>query len=89
MACGVPVIATDVADNAIIVPEGRVGHVVAFDDDELMAKRVLELLSDDDRRREVGAASRAWVSSEYSIDNMVRRTTEVYQGVWRQKVGHG
>ncbi len=89
MACGVPVIATDVADNALVVPEGRVGHVVPFDDDELMAKRVLELLSDDDRRCAVGAASRDWVSSEYSIDNMVRRTTEVYQGVWRQKVGHG
>ncbi len=87
MACGVPVVATDVADNAIVVPEGEAGYVVAYDDDAAMADRVLSLLSDDAARCEMGERARAWVTREFSVAAMATRTIEVYRRVLRRRAG--
>ncbi len=87
MACGVPVVATDVADNAIVVPEGRVGYVVPYDDDRAMAGRVVQLLSDDDARRSLGASARAWVAGEFSLSVLQRKTIAVYAKVLQRRRG--
>ncbi len=81
MACEVPVVATDVADNAIVVPDGRVGYVVPLDDDGAMADRVSLLLGDDDGRRGMGEAAREWVSREFSMAALAAKTTAVYDEV--------
>ena len=44
MASGVPVIATDIADNALILDEASGGGVVPLDDDEAMCAHVSHLL---------------------------------------------
>ena len=45
MASGVPVVATDVADNSFIIEEGVTGHIVPVGDIALPAARVCALLS--------------------------------------------
>ena len=52
MACGVPVVASDIVDNRQIVPDGQVGFVVPLDDCTLLAERIVRLLTD----RRVAAA---------------------------------
>ncbi|MFQ5494519.1 MAG: glycosyltransferase [Phycisphaerae bacterium] len=79
MACGVPVVATDVADNAIIVPDGHVGHVVPFDDDAAMAARVAALLTHEPRRRAMGSAARRWVQTEFTTQKLADATLAVYR----------
>jgi glycosyltransferase involved in cell wall biosynthesis len=85
MACGVPVVATDVADNAYLVPEGRTGFVVPSGDAEAMAARVEELLSDEQRRRRLGEESRRWVEREFSTTALAERTSAVYERLLRRK----
>ncbi|MFH1755960.1 MAG: glycosyltransferase [Candidatus Latescibacterota bacterium] len=79
MACGVPVIATQVSDNAQIIPDGRVGHVIPLGDEVALCERICQLLEDNTRRRQMGQEARAWVESEFSIARLVDKTARVYQ----------
>jgi len=81
MACGVPVVATDVADNAFVVPQGRVGYVVPYDDDAAMAAHLGDLLARAAERRALGRAARLWVESEFSLSRLEEKTAAVYQAV--------
>jgi glycosyltransferase involved in cell wall biosynthesis len=78
MACEVPVVATAIADNATIVREGRTGNLVRVGDVSGMASRVVQLLTDAELRRRMGAAGRRWVVKEFSTSTLARRTEAVY-----------
>ena len=54
MACGVPVVATEVADNARVVPQGQAGFVVPPGDVPAMSARVCDLLAQPLRRHSLG-----------------------------------
>ncbi len=88
MACGVPVVATDVADNAVIVADGKVGYVVPYDDDAAMSERVAGLLRDDAHRSTMGSAARDWVSQKFSPAIMMDKTTAVYREILRRRRNH-
>jgi glycosyltransferase involved in cell wall biosynthesis len=81
MACGVPVVATDVADNAWVVPDGRAGFIVPYDDDAAMSERVTALIGQPDRRREMSRQARAWVEREFSLARLAAKTSAVYREV--------
>ncbi len=85
MACGVPVVATDVADNAIVVPDAKVGHIVDYDDDKTMAKHLTKLLTDETHRQAMGTAARAWVEHEFSLEALRNKTLDVYRTVLKRK----
>lgn len=79
MACGVPVIATEVSDNAQIIPDGRAGYVVPLGDEVALSERICRLLEDNVLRRQMGQEARAWVESGFSIARLVDKTARVYQ----------
>ena len=79
MAGGVPVIATQVSDNAQIIPDGRVGYVIPLGDEVALCERICQLLEDNVRCRQMGREARAWVESEFSMARLVDKTTRVYQ----------
>ena len=79
MACGVPVIATQVSDNAQIIPDGRAGYLIPLGDEVTLCERICQLLEDGARRRQMGQEARAWVASEFSMARMVDKTARVYQ----------
>ncbi|GIK23726.1 MAG: hypothetical protein BroJett005_31400 [Ignavibacteriota bacterium] len=79
MSCGVPVVATDVADNAAIAPDGRVGFIVPLGDAGALADRLLRLIEDGELRRRCGAAARRWVESEFSTARLAEKTGTVYR----------
>lgn len=89
MASGVPVLATAVADNALIVPEGRVGHVFPPPDAGGMADRAAALLADAEGRRALGRAAREWVEREFSTAALARKTGDVYETLLARKVPGG
>lgn len=78
MACGVPVVANDVSDNAYVVSDGQNGFIVPLDDAEATARRVGDLLADPAKRRAMGLAAREWVENEFSPARMARKTEAVY-----------
>lgn len=87
MACGVPVAATDIADNAQIVREGQTGFIVPLGDYRSMAQRALLLLGDEELRNRMGRRAHEWVSTEFSTDALARRTGAIYQALVNRKHG--
>lgn len=81
MACGVPVVATAVSDNAQVVPDGQVGYIVPLGDDAAMADRLSRLLEDNALRQEMSGRARAWVEQEFSTVRLAQKTEAVYAEV--------
>jgi glycosyltransferase involved in cell wall biosynthesis len=80
MALGVPVVTTDAAGPAEIVDGGRYGEVVPIDDHDALAKAVLFLLRDHDRRRELINAASSRVE-QYASDRVVRTYLDLFASV--------
>ncbi len=87
MACGVPVITTNVSDNAFLVPDGKVGYVVPLGGESVLADRICELLMDDSHRRTLGRAAREWAGREFSTTVAARQTEDAYEQALARKVG--
>lgn len=87
LACGVPVIVTDVADNARIAPDGRVGYVVPLGRADLLAERMRALIRDAGLRKAAATAARQWAVEHFSLAQLARRTAEVYEDALRAMSG--
>jgi glycosyltransferase involved in cell wall biosynthesis len=79
MACGVPVVATDVSDNRLVIPDGRAGFIVPLNDEASLADRICRLLEDDSLRSRMSAAAREWVTAEFSGPRLAEKTADVYE----------
>lgn len=85
MAAGKPVVATDVGDMAEVVKDGECGYIVPAKHPEEFAKRIIELLSDEEMRKTMGAKGRERIEKSYSIESMVKKTEQVYQALLEKK----
>jgi len=63
MACGTPVIASDVGGLAFLVKHGRTGYRVPARDPEALAAKITRLLSDEGLRRRIGQRAACWAES--------------------------
>ena len=79
MAAGKPVVVTDVGGAAEAIVDEETGYLVASDDDEAMAERVIELLRDNEKAAKFGAASRERVEAEFSAERQLEKTLDLYQ----------
>ncbi len=77
---GLPVVVTDVGGNGELVDDGVNGFVVPEWDEERFVERVVLLLTDEERRRSMGAAGREKVISEHAISAVAERYETVYRG---------
>jgi len=78
MACGVPVVAGDVGDRGEILGKGQAGLLVAPGDSLSLAKGLLELLDDANRRADMGQAGLELVK-KYYWDNQVQKFLSLYR----------
>ncbi len=78
MSCGVPVIATDVSDNAYIIPHEKAGYIVGVGDVEGTAERILQLIENKEDLVRLSRGARDWVEAEFSISKLVEKTERVY-----------
>lgn len=79
MACGVPVVVTDVADNRLIVPNGQAGFVVPLGDERTMAQKIATLASDPELRATMGQQARTWILQNFSSQRLAEKTEAVYR----------
>ena len=77
MACGLPVIATEVGGNADLVT-GETGVLVPKADPNALAKALVALAGDPARARLMGAAGRQRVDKHFSMAAMVATYKHVY-----------
>lgn len=79
MACGRAVVGTRAGGIPEAVEDGRTGLLVPPRDEPALAQAMLALLRDPDRRVRMGAAGRAKVEAEFSVEALVRGTLGVYE----------
>jgi D-inositol-3-phosphate glycosyltransferase len=77
MACGTPVIASDVGGLAFLVRHGRTGYRVPARDPQALAAKITRLLTDEGLRRRIGQRAACWAES-YAWPNIADRIEEVY-----------
>lgn len=80
MACGTPVIATDVGGIREVVDHGRTGLLSAVDDLDGYAAHVRQLLFDRDRARALGRAARDCAVERFAREKVIER----YEGLYRR-----
>lgn len=78
MAAARPVVATDVGGAREAIAEGESGYLVAAGDDAAMAARLVELLRDEGRARQMGARGREIVEHRFSADAQLLNTEALY-----------
>lgn len=79
MACGLPVIATDVGGNGELVRQGMDGLLVPPRDSEALASAVLDYARAPERALAAGQTGRRRIEQEFSLDAMVERYRQVYE----------
>ena len=77
--------ATDVGGVREAIIEGETGFIVSAGDDARMAARIIEVLGDDNRAREMGARGKAIVSDKFSSEHHLRNTLELYDEVLKNR----
>ena len=78
-ATGLPLVATDMPGCCEVVRHGFNGFLVQPKDAGHLARAIKELLLDDQLRAEMGKRSRELACSEFSEDQVISRTLQVYQ----------
>jgi glycosyltransferase involved in cell wall biosynthesis len=78
MACARPVVGTDTGGLPEAIADGVTGRLVPPHDEAALAGAIIEMLRKPDLRQQFGAAGRARVEREFSVDELVKGTLMVY-----------
>ena len=87
MACSVPVIVSDVADNSLIVQDGKTGFVVPREDSDRAATLAETMLRVPADRMRMGAAARQRVCEEFSVRKTADKLEALYARCLARKLG--
>jgi D-inositol-3-phosphate glycosyltransferase len=77
MACGTPVVASQVGGLAFLIQDGVTGYVVPGGDPLALSERLTELITRPELRQQLGEQASAYARN-YSWDNIASRVIEVY-----------
>ena len=80
MAAGTAVVATATEGAQEVVDEGETGLLVPIGDVEGIANSIVLLLSDETRRRQIGARAHEVVHAKFSLERMVDQIEQIYRG---------
>jgi glycosyltransferase involved in cell wall biosynthesis len=81
MACGLPVIATNVGGNCEVIIHGQNGFLVPPRDPQSMSSYVLKLLDDSQLREKIGSSARLTIEQNFSWDRIADNILECYSSV--------
>jgi len=81
MACGLPVIATDVQGSQELVDNGRNGYLVPIMDPEALAKCIVALVDNEYERRRMGKESRKIAERAFAWERIAESYLNIYKAV--------
>jgi D-inositol-3-phosphate glycosyltransferase len=80
MACGTPVVASQVGGLAFLIQDGITGFVVPDGDPRALSDRITRLLTEPDLRQRLGDQAAAY-ARQYAWEHVVDRLLDVYRGL--------
>jgi len=80
MACGTPVVASQVGGLAFLIQDGVTGYVVPGGDPIALSERLVLLLSQPELRRRMGEQAAAYARN-YAWENITGRILDLYQEI--------
>ncbi len=85
MAAGCPMVATAVGGNPELIEDGVTGYLVPAGDVDAVADRIARILEDPALAARMGAAARAHVVAEFSVERMVEKTVALYTALLSER----
>ena len=79
-ACATPAVASDIPGYAAVATPGT-GRLVPPNDPKALAAAVIDVLSDEPRRVEMGRAARVHAVANYAWDDIAQRLEQIYREV--------
>jgi glycosyltransferase involved in cell wall biosynthesis len=79
MAAGVPVVATDIPGTTELVTHGETGFLVSVGDRAGLARFAEKILTDHALRERLGAAGKARITADFSVDRYIQKYSELYR----------
>ena len=88
MACGRPVVATNVGATSALIRDRVEGCVIPPGDPDSLVRKITWVLENRERAMEMGRAARKRIEEEFTTEKMTEMFLELYQDLWRKrKVG--
>lgn len=84
-ACGLPVIASNVGGVPGIVKDQETGILVPPKDPPSLAKAIINLLEDKEKRIKMGVAAKNWVDDKFKASKMVESISNLYTEVMKNE----
>jgi D-inositol-3-phosphate glycosyltransferase len=82
MACGTPVVASQVGGLAFLIQDGVTGFVVPGGDPIALSERLTQLISQPEQRRKLGEQAAAY-ARDYAWENITARILDLYKELLR------
>ena len=79
MACGLPVVATVTTGSKDIVIDGVNGFLVPIGDKEALAKKILFLLNNSDKAKQMGQVGKEIVKEKFNSEKIVREIVKFWK----------
>jgi L-malate glycosyltransferase len=79
MACGLPVVVSDVPGNVDVVTDGKTGLLFTAEDPNSLAQALVSLLGQPQLRQVLGRAARQCVENRYSLNSVADRYIALYR----------
>jgi glycosyltransferase involved in cell wall biosynthesis len=89
MACGVPVVASDVGAIAEVVEDGRTGYMVRPLDAEALSERAVEVLSNEELAAQLGQAGRERAVRYFDVRTAAENYVRVFEAAAAHREGRG
>lgn len=85
MAASLPVITTPAGEAPAIIRDNVNGHLVGFDDLQLLSKRMVQLSQSEEMRRQMGKHGRKIVESHFNNRHLALSLAYIYQIIAREQ----
>jgi glycosyltransferase involved in cell wall biosynthesis len=89
MASGLPVVTRPVAGIKDFFVNGKMGFISESKDPRVFAEAIARLMSQPERRKEIGEYNRAYAREHFMASKVARRIEAIYEQVIRARRAHG
>ncbi|MFC1498903.1 glycosyltransferase [Verrucomicrobiota bacterium] len=79
MACGIPVLASDVGGNPELVRHGETGYLFPVDNMDMLLDQINDLYEQREERALMGENARRIAEQEYEIRDMIKQYEQLYE----------